>query len=300
MRPNWISLSASPDAVDAAIYTKDLAVIDFVEASGVPQSQIGAIGDGANDIPFLRIPGLALAAAPNNAQEGVTQLLSGLPNGILLKGERTKGFLEFHKLAKSRSLSHIFADRDGVFEWETDNALMEDVFRVFETMGLEQNPFVFVLTGSSYEQNISFIEKLRINEAARHNSAVERQPFVVLAENGAVQINVLTLESRNLEQIIDTDLLDCLKGAFEQEVIVRLKDTILPRFGLNITDKHNDQFEKVLIPPKRTMLTINVPKWFHDGSDYRRSHVAREFREAVLTIMQEVAVAQELPYRLLC
>lgn len=300
MRPKWISLSASPDAVDATIYTKDIAVIDFAEESGVPMSQIAAIGDGANDIPFLRIPGLALVGAPSNAQEEVTRLVGDLPNGIVLKGERTIGFLEFHRLAKSQGLSHIFADRDGVFECETDDTFLEEVFRAFESMGLDRNPFIFVLTGSSHEQNISFIEKSRINEAVRRNPAVARHPFVVLAENGAVQINVLTLESKNLDQIIDTGLLARLKSSFEPEVIARLKDTILPRFRLDVTDKPYDQIAKVLIPPKRTMLTINVPKWFPDGSDYRRSHAAQEFREAVLTTMQEVAVAQKLPHRLLC
>lgn len=87
-------------------------------------SKIGTIGDGANDIPFLRIPSLAIAAAPSNVQENVIRLLQGVSNGAVLKGELTEGFLEFYAMAKSRGLSHIYADRDGVFERETDDATL--------------------------------------------------------------------------------------------------------------------------------------------------------------------------------
>jgi len=299
MRLGCVYFSASPDAIDASIYTKDLAVTECAGGHGVSLSRIGAIGDGANDIPFLRVPGLALAAAPNNAQEGVKRLVASLANGTVLKSELTDGFLEFYELAKLKGLSHVFADRDGVIEWETDGAHKEHLFGVFQRMGIGQNPFVFVLTGSSYEQNLQFIEKLRIPEAARQNPAVREQPFIVLAENGAVQINVLTLDIKSFEQVLDADLLRALKTSFEGEVRRRLKDAVLPRFGLTLTEQHGDQVEKVYVPPKRTMVTVNVPKFFRDGSDYRSSPVAQEFRGAVLELMQGVAHAQDLPHELL-
>jgi hypothetical protein len=294
-----ISLSASPDAIDAAIYTKDAVVTDFADRSGLPLAQIAGIGDGENDIPFLAVPGLAISAAPLNAQDTVKSLIKTLPNGVVLRSESTKAFLEFYELAKSRRVSHIFADRDGVFDWEDGSRGTDEVFRVFRNMGLDGNPIVLVLTGSSYEQNVSFIEKLRIKEAVHDNAVARKNPFVVLAENGALQIDVLTLKTRDYRQVLDADLLRLLKTSFEKQVIARLKETVLPRFHLELSDRRENQIEKVYIPPKRTMLTINVPKWFRDGSAFRRSKVGQEFREVVLDTMQAVARTLGTPYRLL-
>jgi len=298
VKPVPVSLSASPDAIDASIFTKDMAVLSLVN-EGVPLAKIAAIGDGENDIPFLTIPGLAIAAAPLNAQDSVKNLVNSLPNGVSLRSESTQGFLDFYELAKSRQLSHIFADRDGVFDWEDDSARKDELFRLFQNMGLDRNPFVFVLTGSSYDQNISFIKKLRIRDAVKDNAAVRKKPFAILAENGAIQISVLSSEIRDFQQVLDPDFLRLLKTSFEKEVVARLKATVLPRFRLKLTDDHTDQIAKIYIPPKRTMVTINVPKWFRDGSDFRRSPVAQQFREAVLAVMQAVAESLGMPYRLL-
>lgn len=64
-------LSASTDAIDAAVMTKDRAVEASLRESGIPSGQVGAIGDSVNDLPFLTLPGLAVCAAPANAQPEV-------------------------------------------------------------------------------------------------------------------------------------------------------------------------------------------------------------------------------------
>jgi len=111
----------------------------------------------------------------------------------------------------------------------------------------------------------------------RQNSAVREQPFIVLAENARSDQRIYT-GIRSFEQVLDADLLRALKTSFVREVLRRLKDAVLPRFGLTLTEQHGDQVEKVNVLRTHDG-NVNVPKYFRDGSDFRASSSICGLRE---------------------
>jgi len=291
-----VFLSASTDAVDAALICKDRVVRDFSAISGTPLEALGAIGDSSNDLPFLLIDGLGLTGAPRNAQEAVRSALRNRTNGIVTRNEFFNGFMEFYRLARKRHISHVFADRDGVLIWNDENSHAARLHDVFEHMGLEGNPFIFILTGSSYEQNVAFLEAYGIGRTLLCNPCIRAHPYVLLAENGAVQFDVISGRCREFSGTVDPTLLHSLKSDFQSQVLRAVEEQVLPAFGLSWSDNPGDQVEKVYVPNKRTMVTINLPRAFRDGTDYRRSPTGDRLRIALLSAMVHAAKSLNLPY----
>jgi hypothetical protein len=294
-------LSASTDAVDAALVTIERAVTTFAKANKTPMSKIAGIGDSANDLPFLRVPGLGMRGCPANSQPVVRAEIAKLDSGILLSSSFADGFLEFYELAEKRGISYVFADKDGVLVWKDNDALTHKnaLSAVFRGMGLESRPFVFILTGSSREQNVAFIESYNSDGAFASNQKIRELPFIVLAENGALQINVLTRETREDLSMIDAKFLKLLKSSFEKRVLTRLEKEVLPRFGLEWGQDASDQADRIWIPPKRTMFTVNLPRTFRGERDYRASRGGEELRRTILNCMIEEADTIGMRYCLL-
>ena len=93
-----VYLSASTDAVDAALITKDLALKSFASDIGIPLLRIAAIGDSANALPLLKIPNLGLLGAPNNAQLIVKQTLKATNRSYVSDKDFLDGFVDFYPL----------------------------------------------------------------------------------------------------------------------------------------------------------------------------------------------------------
>lgn len=299
--PDLLFLSASTDAVDAALMTKEHAVTNFAAKEGVPLSKVAGIGESVNDLPFLQIPGLGMRGAPLNAQPAVRTALAQLDRSVLLSVSFSDAFFEFYRLAEQRGISYVFADKDGVLVWSDSEASsqMTALSAVFRNMGTGKFPFVFVLTGSSYDQNLDFIGSYRALGAFEKNPQVKERPFVVLAENGAVQVNVLTGEIREDTFLIDRSLLNFIKGDFLKQIVIVMEAKVLSRFNLQWSLSAADQIERIWIPPKRTMVTINIPKTFKDGRDYRSSPRGKELSSSILDSMIRVAEMLGIRYWLL-
>jgi len=297
--PDLLYLSASTDAVDAALMTKEHAVTGFASKNQIPLTNIAGIGDSANDLPFLQIPSLGLRGSPANAQPVVRAALANLDHSILLSASFTDGFLEFYRLAEQRGISYVFADKDGVLVWRDSDALSQKLSPIFRNMGKGGYPFVFVLTGSSYEQNLEFIQTSGFDGAFAENPRVQEHPFVVLAENGAVQVNVLTGEIRENVASINQTLLGYIKSDFQQQILRIMKKEVLPRFDLQWSSTADDQVERIWLPPKRTMVTVNLPKTFRDGRDYRASSRGKELSDSILNSMIRVAQTTGIRYTVL-
>lgn len=289
-------LSASSDAIDAAVVPKNRAVEAFLRERGIPPKEVGAIGDSVNDLPFLTLPGLALCAAPANAQPEVLSYVRNASNGIALQERVTAGFLHFYRVAGELGLSHVFVDRDGVLIWKGETELHRlALIDVFRAMGAQSRPFVLVLTGSSYEQNVAFMNRYGLDSGLRSNPAVSANPYVLWIENGALQVNVLDHTAR-LVGDVEEELLAMLKGPFERKVVEILDRQVLPRFALTWSHSSSDQDSRVFVPPKRTMFTVNVPQTYADEDDFRQSSAGDAFREAVLATMKQVAEDLSVPY----
>ncbi len=299
--PAKVFLSAGTDAVDAALITKEHALRAFAAEANLPLGRIGAIGDSVNDLPFLTIAGLGLRAAPLNAQPAVRSAIAALDNCVTLSSMFTEALVEFYREAEERGILYIFADKDGVLIWRDDDTvtygpLLGDLFR---NMGSGPHPFIFVLTGSSYEQNLGLLRALRFSPALSMNPSVAAHPFVILAENGAVQINVLTGEIRERTELVDPALLAIVMGPFKRRICQLVEKEILPAFDLSWSKTGDQQVEQLWIPEKRSIVTINIPKTFHDGRDYRSSSRAEKLRRAILECMVKSATIMSIPYEVL-
>lgn len=176
-------LSTGTDAVDASLVTKDHALRTFAATEHVPLSRIAAIGDSVNDLPFLTLSGLGLRGIPSNAQPAVRSGLGDFDNKIELQTSFTEAFLEFYAIAGNCGIQYVFADKDGVLVWRDTDAIEHgpSLRTIFSNAGLGTRPFVFVLTGSSYEANIAFLRSFDLAAACEGNPRIRERPFCNLS-----------------------------------------------------------------------------------------------------------------------
>ena len=286
-----IFLSGATDAVDAVLVTKRDAVLTYAKDQCLELSKIAAIGDSVNDLPFLEIEGLGLIGAPNNAQQRVKDFVIQKPHGVVLEKNVLSGFCDFYRKAKEKGIQTIFADRDGVLIWK--DLKKEDIVPLKEMLlksTPKKGPNVFVLTGSSFDQNTRFISEYNLNDENVFSPEIKKNPYIILAENGCLHISVKDNQTKLSSSIKNTSDLDQLKNHFEPKVKKLLATRVLPVYGLTFTDRHEDQVEKLYIPKKTTMVTFNIPKFFKDGSDYRHSPTSDKLREDILKVMKDVAI----------
>ncbi|MBR9704774.1 hypothetical protein GOV12_05155 [Candidatus Pacearchaeota archaeon] len=299
---NKLLLIANNAAIDATIYTKGDAIVNYSQVNQVPLEQIAGIGDEIIDISFLTTQGLALAGAPANAQQQVLETIKQLPNGWISKKESLDGFLEFYDLARKKGITHVVTDRDGVVYCKGDYSRGREFQVLLENMGIDNNPHIAVLTGSGYVQNQRFMIEYGMTQKLSDINSVKRDPYLLLAENGLIQINVLTGETRNLCGILNQDLLKRLKKEFEPKVIKEMQKSqgILEELGLSWSNDYEDQKAKVFIPPKQAMTTFNVPREYANGKpDYRKSPEADHFRKQVIKVMEKTAKRLNIPYQVI-
>jgi len=264
-------LSVSPHAIDIALVTKRTAVFRCAQLVGIDLHQIGAIGDGVNDLPFLTIPGLGLIGAPANAELRVRSELGRIPGAMLLNGPVTDGFLAFYEMCAERDLLLVISDRDGVLI--DGGADSTDRFRlVVDRVMRGPGPALWILTGSSAEQNLSLLDGVA--------SSVDR--VTVMAENGSIVIDPLTRQTHlTLPHGLES-VLPILKGPFESEFRRLLATTILPCYGLVPVEASSASMDDLSIPDKMTMITIDLPRRFRDHA----SPVASDFRREVLRLAE--------------
>jgi hypothetical protein len=295
-----LHLSVGADAIDAAWVTKEYVVRSFSGNSSVPLPEIAAIGDSVNDLPFLTIPGLGLIGAPANAQPHVKAAVIRLNNSVTLTRTFIEGFVEFYQLAQERHLKYIFADKDGVLTGkDRSHNSRRSLSELLRKAGAPGFPFVFVLTGSSYEQNVRFLASTALATAVRHNRYVHAEPFLLLAENGLLSVNVLTGKVRETSELINPSCITWLKERFQPALLEQIDKYILPRFGLKWSAANDHQIESVQVPHKRTMVTVNIPREFRDGRDYRTSKEGVHFGAAVLDCMIAIATDEGIDYHVL-
>lgn len=295
MELNTLYFSANTSAVDVYLITKDKIIPEFAKRQGCSLEQIAAIGDGDNDLPMLSFPGLGLVGAPANATDKVKKVISDL-NGYLASQEAFEGFFEFYHLVKQRGITHILSDRDGVLLEKGDYSRGPEFKALAQGMGFGMNPFVAILTGTSMDQNIYFMEAYGLDASLASNPKVREYPFLVLAENGAVHINVLTGDALEFFDLSGHPLMKALQGDLRREVMNRLGKEILPGMKLGFSLDTNDQTQKVYLPPKKTMITFNVPRNYEDGRDYRKSEDAKRLRSEIIRVLSETATKMNLPY----
>lgn len=292
-------LSASSDAIDASLITKDRAVEAFLRDRRIPARRVAVIGDSVNDLPFLLLPELGLRGAPANAQVAVRDRLRDTPDTFMPAETFTAGFLEFYRVAAQEGMTHVFADRDGVLIGGEPEQHREALMDLFAQMGVPGRPFVIVLTGSSYAQNQAFMDRHGLDARLMRNAAIARTPHVVWAENGSIRINVLDRTATCVELVSDPTLLGFLKAGFEETVRQRVGTEVLPAFGMRWATGSREGDSDVYVPPKATMFTINVPRIHGAERDYRRSQQSDAFREAVLRVMTSVADQAGVRYEIL-
>lgn len=294
-----LCFSANTDAIDISLHTKETIVNNFIKDRGVELQEVACIGDSKNDLPFLTIPNIGIAAAPSNAQQKVIDTLNTQSNSYISKNKVYEGFIDFYNLCKNRNIKYIFSDRDGVILWKNEHSYHEEIYELFTQMGHNNNPYVFVLTGSSVEQNIEFINEYKINEACSKNELLSDKPFNIFAENGALMINCMTMDYVLDKNIIDLDFIGFLKKDYYTHVLQLIKKEVLNKFNLQFTSNANDQIEKIFIPEKRTMITFNIPAYYHNGSDYRESTDADELRKHIIEILVSAAIKFNINYKVL-
>lgn len=293
---NKITIARNNAAIDALILTKGEVVDGVVRYFGGRLEEIAAIGDEIIDIPLLTTPRLGMVGCPANAQQGVIDAVRRI-NGYVSPERVFDGFRDFYRRASVAGIKLIISDKDGVLK-EGENTQWEKDFRNLALeMGQDGKPYVVVLTGSSHQQNLHFMREYGLDERLSVNPAVKRYPYLLLLENGAIYLNVLTGETKNYVANISKELLKVLKGEFERRIRRKLETEVLPFFGFEWGSDYNDQRGKVYhVQDKQSMVTFDVPREFSDGTPYRKTRQSDMFRDRVIEKMEEVATELGLPY----
>ena len=295
MPSTYLNLSAGPDAADAAFVTKDLALKRFPVQIGKPDLRIAVIGDGVNDLPMLTVPSVVLAGAPQNAQQLVKDTLKTLPFGYIASKCYIDGFLEFYEQCLKRNVDYIFSDRDGVLLWEHDVREFEILATVLARTGVGSCPRIVVITGSSISQNTALLSNRILISRLTEVDAIRENPYILFCENGAVQVNILTGAVREEDFGVEPEMLKLLRTSFRELLLGRIRQYVLPRFGLTLEFENSRKPSVLYLPVKSTMVTINIPVE-HDGiRKYRSSSDSEFLREALLE--QMAATSQALGIR---
>jgi 3-deoxy-D-manno-octulosonate 8-phosphate phosphatase KdsC-like HAD superfamily phosphatase len=294
-----IKLMRGNAGIDAVILTKQESVSGIIRCSGFPLEKIAAIGDEVGDLPLLTKQGLGFIGAPANAQSPVKDFIKNKDNGYLSSQEAFFGFADFYNEATKREIKLIISDKDGVLK-DGDKTWGSDFAKLAMQMGQKKNPYVVILTGSSYQQNLSFMKEYGLDNRLESNLKIKDYPYLLLAESGAIHINVLTGETRNYVADIQPELLKVLKKEFEPRVKSKIEEKVLPECGLIWSDKYEDQTGKVYhVKDKLSMVTFGVPRYFSDGKPYRKSPESEIFRDGVIGVMVEIAEELKMPYELI-
>ena len=285
-----IILIANNAAVDAVMITKAEAIDGIRNKYGFSLGEIAAIGDEIGDIPMLEIPGLGNIGTVANAQQSVIDFVASRENGYVSMLSVFDGFMEFYNRCRDRGSKLIVTDKDGVLKEGNNVQWGQQYAKLAMQMGNEGNPYCIVLTGSAISQNEEFRLQYGLDERLIENKAVRNNPFLLLVENGAIHVNVITGETENYCHKLNTDLLSALKGPFEDEVARRIQEEILPEFDFRMSYSYDEQTGMVYhIREKQAGVCFNIPREDNKGKPFRKTSDAQRLREREIEIMSEVA-----------
>jgi hypothetical protein len=296
-----VTLLRNNSCIDATILTKDQTLMVLSTRLRIPLSKIGYIGDEVSDLPVFATPGLGFAGAPSNAQKRVVEYISQLPNGYLSTRRVFGGFLDFYEQSGARGMTLVVSDKDGVLKEGADMRWGQVFPKLLREMGAPGKPLIAVLTGSSYQQNLPFMEAYGLDASLRANPNVGEFPELLLLEGGARSVNVLTGECVDHIGAINPELLAHLKNGFEPECRRLLEQGGLDDSHLaGWSTSYGDQRGKIYVPSdKVSMVTINIPREFRDGRKYRKTPQSEHLRDRILDVMRVVAEKQDIPYLVL-
>lgn len=273
-----IYISPNREAVDAGLQTKAGALEKIAAGNNLRLSQIGAIGDGLNDLPFLRVSGLGLVGTPSNGHPKVKEFVSSLKQGVLPDAPYLDGFLHFYNLCSKGGIRHIVSDRDGVLIKDGDLSRGTEFIKATST-----GPMITVLTSSSARANMPFAE--------RYFNGNQSDPWRIRMENGSLEMNVYNRETR-LDTTINPDEMERFLGTFRPAVLQAVEHMIHPKYGFGYTNEHGSQHNRMYLPPMQTMVTINIPRTTTGSTEYRSTPEAVQLRSDIVGIM--VSVCKDL------
>lgn len=297
---NTLYFMANNAAVDAVMITKAEAIDGIRETYGLSIDKVAAIGDEIIDLPMLGISGLGKIGTVANAQAKVIDYVSSMVNGHVSKQSVYDGFLEFYKICQESGIRLIVTDRDGVIK-EADNVQWGPLYaELAMKMGNEGYPYCTILTGSALSQNEKFRHQYGLDERLIGNVYVKENPYLLIVENGAIHVNVITGETKNYCSRLNLSLLGALKGPFESEVARRIQAEILPQFGLSMSYSYEDQAGKVYhIIDKQAGVTFNIPRTDKAGNQFRKTLAAQSLRDMEIEVMCDVASNLGMNYTIL-
>ena len=277
--------------------TKDIAVAAISNQFGCSLADMAVIGDEGNDLPMLTLEGIALAGAPSNASPQVKDVLRFQQNSYISPHKVGDGFFDIYARAAKQRLKVVVTDRDGVLKAGDKVHWGPKFGELAQCMG-GNLPYVYVVTASSKTQNDKFREEYGLDERLSGNFFVRNHPWMLFAEGGAVQVNVLTDKTRNYAGQLNPELFAKMKGPFESGVKDMI-DSALPMFDLTWTEDYDNQRGMVYhVKDKVAMVCFNVPRAFKDGTPYRDSPESEDYRDMVTQAMIDTAERLEMPYRL--
>ena len=289
-------ISTTESAIDCALYTKGMAVLDHAKEKEFDLSKVAAIGDGANDLPFLALEGLCLAGCPANADEAVKAAVLAR-GGFVSKFEVYLGFLDFSAQCLQRGVEAIYTDRDQTILDKEEFPGALGLATSLRYSGDSGSPFIYVLTGAGQAENKDFIEVINSFYDLEENKFIAADPHIILSENGGVRVNVLNpSESVNMVQKKNPELLAKVLGPFRNSLVKRLESEIAPKFNLGVTYDYGNQKGNAYIATKQTMVSVNVPRSYADGKPYRNTADAGNYRQEMKEAAVDIAKFINIPF----
>jgi hypothetical protein len=289
-----ILLTLNTSSIDAAIWHKGLALKQI----DLPLNKIAGIGDGELDIPFLKSDLFAIGCPSNSRKKVISYMKEN--NGFIAKQPILEGFFEFVEHIKQKAGTefnkiHLLTDKDGVIYKNPDLSHGAQFAKFIKQSGYTQ-PITKILTGSALYQckDAGFIEAYGLTkENLQDNEFIQKDPYILLCESGAVQLNVL--DHTDIKYLIDeksTPLLKVLLGEFKKTVLQRTEKELFAKFNLNWEQDYTKQHinrRGVHAVNRRTAVTINVPY------DIRETDQGEIFRNTVFKIMKEETIRYDIP-----
>lgn len=292
-----IYLSPNTGSIDADLLRKEDTVLRKLSERG----KTITIGDNINDSGMLSLDGLLLAACPENAHEEIKKLLKKRKNGYIAQRPVLDGFIdclrETGRRAQRKGLSlhecTLFTDKDGVLQNKQDYTKGA----IFKAMIRESGiiyPQTYIISGSSVKLNLNtgFMEAYGLTpENLYQNRTIRNNPFLLLLENGGIEINILNPNDRRYpakEQFKEE--IETLRGPVRDGIRSQMEEKIFKTFaGLHWVRNYEDQKTKrrgIYEVESETKFTLNIPYAL------RGTQEGEAFRMIVAEIIQEEAERQ--------
>ncbi|MBI3051365.1 hypothetical protein HYY74_02815 [Candidatus Woesearchaeota archaeon] len=280
--------SVVQSSVNAYLADKAYAMDLLAKRLG-PDAKFAYYGDGPNDISAMLHERTALAACPSDADPVVKIAIDSMGRtGFVAGSPLLSGFLEAYALAASRGIRYFATDRDDSIVSKGDFSNGSEFYEMARRMGegcsrhgKEVWPLVYIITGGSVQQNLEMLSGFGLDRLGC-NRFVRRDPYLVLAENGLRQINVLTGQVAECTGGIDPLLIG--KMPEFQRTVRQLVEPVLKKYGFVWANSSKKGDREVGWPEKRYGCSVDLPRTV-DGLPYRRTESAWPFIKDTLDAM---------------